>query len=275
MIKKENNFLYRSRYALSVLVKSKTLMPFFAWLNFWITSEPVKRVRIGECSFYVRGNSLANKLIDIYVILENSVDQAYSKGFTPKKDATIIDIGGHIGAFSVNAGTQITDGIIYAFEPFAENFNFLKKNIELNKLNNVVPINCAVASSNGDKVLYLDNLNSSGHSLTKASGNPVKVTSTTLADFFKEKNIERCNFLKMDCEGSEYDIILNTPEETLKKIDYMIFEYHMPSFFGLGDDSLYDRLLEKLKKCGFAVTAEKENYQRGYIRASQLGLTKQ
>lgn len=44
-------------------------------------------------------------------------------------------------------------------------------------------------------------------------------------DFFK-KGIDRCNLLKLDCEGSEYEIILNIPDTLFGKIDNIIVEVH-------------------------------------------------
>ena len=44
---------------------------------------------------------------------------------------------------------------------------------------------------------------------------------------FDNNNITNCDFLKLDCEGSEYEIIKNLPTEYFKKIKKMIIEYHM------------------------------------------------
>ena len=47
-----------------------------------------------------------------------------------------------------------------------------------------------------------------------------------LSDIFKENDIDNCDLLKLDCEGAEYDILYNTPEEILNKIDQMAIEVH-------------------------------------------------
>ena len=180
-----------------------------------------------------------------------------------------MDIGGHIGAFAVSAALRAANGKIYAFEPFAGNYAFLKKNIELNNLKNVIPLNIAVASDSKGRTLFLAKMNSSAHSLTKKSGNFVKVPSISLEQFFRERNIEKCDFLKMDCEGAEYDILLSTGGETLRKIKQINMEYHLPSFFGAGSPDLFPKLISHLKNAGFEVSVKKENYQRGYICAKQ------
>ena len=97
----------------------------------------------------------------------------------------------------------------------------------------------------------------------------VKVKCITLEDIFNEYKINQCDFLKMDCEGAEYDILLSTGGETLRKIKQINMEYHLPQFFGVGSPDLFPKLISHLKNAGFEVSVKKENYQRGYIYARQ------
>ena len=62
-----------------------------------------------------------------------------------KQGDVIVDIGAHIGSFSIFAATKFRDTIVYAYEPAPENFKLLKENIKLNKLNNIVPYNQGIA----------------------------------------------------------------------------------------------------------------------------------
>jgi hypothetical protein len=67
----------------------------------------------------------------------------------------------------------------------------------------------------------------------------------------KESHVNRINFLKIDCEGSEYDIIESLPEEFLRNnIDKMCVEYHFNY-----DDRLR-KMIDKIKRCGFQVERE-------------------
>ena len=45
------------------------------------------------------------------------------------KTDTVIDVGAHIGLFSLLASQYCTDGKIYAFEPIKENYKILESNV--------------------------------------------------------------------------------------------------------------------------------------------------
>jgi len=84
----------------------------------------------------------------------------------------------------------------------------------------------AVSNSNSSRKLYL-NEDAAGHSMFSESSKSITVNSISLKQIFDNNNITNCDFLKLDCEGSEYEIIKNLPTEYFKKIKKMIIEYHM------------------------------------------------
>ena len=86
--------------------------------------------------------------------------------------------------------------------------------------------------------LFINN-DESGHSMFSESSKNIIVNSTSLMKIFDENNIEKCNFLKLDCEGAEYEIIEKLPLKYFKMIEKMVIEYHM--------FDLHPELLEKLK----------------------------
>lgn len=71
-----------------------------------------------------------------------------------KEGDTIIDIGAHIGIPSIYAASIIRNGKIYCFEPVGDNFSLLKKNIILNKLNNIFPHKMALTDKVGRCFIY-------------------------------------------------------------------------------------------------------------------------
>ncbi len=145
-----------------------------------------------------------------------------------KAKHSIIDIGGHLGFFSIMASILNLDVPIYTFEPHIGNYELLKTNLKNNRIKNVHPKQLAVSDSVRQMELRLsqEDLN---HSLEKAiepTGQTQKVQTTTLERIFSKNRIKRCDLLKLDCEGSEFKIIYSTPKSIFDKIDHIFLEYH-------------------------------------------------
>ena len=164
------------------------------------------------------------------------------ENFEIKEDDVIIDVGGHIGLFTLYASQFCKNGLIFTFEPVKENFELLSENIISNNLKQVKHFNLAVSNSDLPVKLYI-NEDAAGHSMFSESPQSINVNSISLQQIFDDNNISNCYFLKLDCEGSEYEIIKNLPTEYFKKIKKMIIEYHMADTH----PELLDELIKILK----------------------------
>ena len=155
----------------------------------------------------------------------------------------IIDVGSHIGLFSLFASQFCKNGKIYCFEPVKENFDLLSSNIELNQITNIVSFNLAVSDESTIVKIFINN-DESGHSMFYPTSTAINIRSITLKKIFDDNNIEECNFLKLDCEGAEYNIIDSLPNDYFTKIKKMIIEYHLADT----KPELLERLIKKLEK---------------------------
>ena len=167
------------------------------------------------------------------------IEEYKSKNFEINDTDVIIDVGGHIGLFSLYASQFCKNGLIYSFEPVPENYDLLIDNVRSNDLNQIKPFNLAVSNSNSDIKLYLND-DEAGHSMFSKSSKSITVDSISLQQIFDNNNIENCNFLKLDCEGTEYEILENLPTSYFDKIKKIVIEYHMAD--------THPELLENLKK---------------------------
>lgn len=154
-----------------------------------------------------------------------------------KKDisdnAVVIDIGAHIGIFSIFAASQTENITIYSFEPEPDNFQLLLENIKINHLENkICPFNLAVSNTNIPRKLIRSAASLTAHSLfvnkfpEDEIKDSVEVNCTTLSDIFEINKVKKCDVLKLDCEGEEYNILLNAPDKILSKIVIIRAEYH-------------------------------------------------
>jgi FkbM family methyltransferase len=142
---------------------------------------------------------------------------------------TIVDIGANIGCFAVVAGRAARQGRIFAFEPDRENYELAVRNAALNGLTNVVVERAAVSGTSGTLRLFKGaevSLHTTVPSRLDAPSQGEEVPAITLRQIFDRHNITRCDFLKMNCEGAEYEILYRTPPEYLRRIDRIALEYH-------------------------------------------------
>jgi len=230
----------------------------FTWLNkvifpfFYLRHQGKQTAMIdagGGAQFNVRVNTS-----DIFVIWEIWKAKIYDDSRFPiHSEDVVVDIGGHIGGFAVRAAKLATHGQVFAYEASSKNYTLLKKNRQLNNVDNLHIHNQAVSHQSGEMKFYIPSDNGALGSLLQETDSPMEtVQATTLTDIITANNIEQINFLKMDVEGAEYDILLNCPTETFKKVKCIVMEYHEFE----GDQRNHRDLVKLLQSSGFHVEIE-------------------
>ena len=252
---------------------------FFVWFNklffslFYLRHQGKSTVVVNAkdgARFRVRVNTS-----DRLMIWEIWNAKAYDdKQFPIRESDTVVDIGAHIGAFSVRAAGLAHRGHVYAYEPSSDNFDMLTANRLLNNLDNLYIEKSAISGRQGQMTLYTPAGNPIMGSLLQAtSAHAETVNVTTITDIIATQHIERIDLLKMDVEGAEYDILFNCPSETLAKIQQVVMEYH--EF----DDEKRNRLdlARLLEAHGFHVVVEKGMFPQPHwfgTGISRIGIIK-
>lgn len=196
--------------------------------------------------------TLKSNTYDRNLINEIWIHKLYTKKLNIEEKDTVVDIGGHIGVFSIFASKLANKGKVYSFEP-SENFILLSQNIKLNNLTNTVAINKAVSDQTGKKTFFVCSEDSRLNSFypLKFEGKALTIETISLEDFIKQNNIDKIDFLKIDCEGGEYEILLNCPKEVLNKIKKISMEYHY-----VNENKNGNKIRDFLEKNGFEVNME-------------------
>ena len=127
---------------------------------------------------------------------------------------TLFDIGANIGLYALLfAKCAGPAGQVHAFEPEPRNFRRLVTNLAINRFENVTANEMAVYSQSQPVTLnvYPDALHAL-HSLGRASDavepeSRRTVQATSLDDYCKSRGIERIDYLKIDVEGAECDVL--------------------------------------------------------------------
>lgn len=174
--------------------------------------------------FHVRRGTWADESVIRHVIDER---EYHPPGYEIGADDVVIDVGANIGAFAVTAARAAPNGRVIACEPESDNFALLCDNLARNGCRNVTAVRAAVTDHLGEVSLSVSADNSSGHSLRRSHGGPgVVVPAVPLDRLLDEHHVERCDFLKLDCEGAEYDILYHLPTEYFRRIRRIALEYH-------------------------------------------------
>ncbi len=195
---------------------------------------------------------------DRHMLADIFLRRVYTKFFDVERGDLVFDIGANVGMFSLYSFVKAKE--VVAVEPEPENFDFLLRNISVNKAGNIEPVNAAVSRRTGTATLFISGSTPEGHSLCKkwSGGNPVSVKTYSIQKLFEMFGVP--DFLKLDCEGCEYSTILGN-KRNLKKVGRMVIEYH-----NLGGGKNGTALYRFLKRNKFDVVSfYPENRQWGYI----------
>lgn len=189
--------------------------------------------------------------------------------FHPKEGDTVVDIGAHMGRYTIPSSKSVgSSGKVVAVEAHPYNFKMLQHNLSLNKLTNVSTLNWAVYSKKARLKLYLPDEDlgyTMHHSLmtnyltTKYSKEIerrfIEVEADTLDNLLKTREINQVNWIKIDVEGAEYEVLKGAREtlSTNKSISILV-EVH-------GKDT-YGPTMELLRSNNFNIEFEK-TYDNG------------
>jgi FkbM family methyltransferase len=144
--------------------------------------------------------------------------------------ATFIDVGAHIGYYSLKAAPIVSDaGHVIAIEPNPEIVRQLQANLAASGANVVAVAPVACSDTEGTLDLYAaPEANTGQSSLSKANASQMGATTHTykvrarpLDDIIRESGVTRVDAIKIDVEGAEY-LVLKGAQETLDRFHPML-----------------------------------------------------
>lgn len=163
--------------------------------------------------FWVRANTA-----DV-VICSTKYEEAVISKFSPIKGDIVIDIGANIGKYTIYTANLVgVQGKVIAIEPFQETFDLLCKNIQENNLQErIVPLKLAIFDKKGkEKIYFLNDASLTNSIVYNITSDYQEVETDTLDSIIETIGIDHVDWLKIDVEGSEYNVLLGAIN-TLKK----------------------------------------------------------
>lgn len=151
------------------------------------------------------------------------------------EDAVIFDVGANVGIMSLNFAKQAPKGKVYAFEPTHYAIEKLKRNFDLNPgiasaITTVQTfISCKGTIQNEIKAFSSWKINkevgSDQHPVHGGRAMSTEgVPTTTIDEFVVEHHIDHLDFIKIDTDGHEFDVLLGARAAIEKFHPQLIFE---------------------------------------------------
>ncbi|MGC3946014.1 MAG: FkbM family methyltransferase [Chryseolinea sp.] len=191
-----------------------------------------------------------------------------------KKGDTVLDLGAHQGFLAMIMCDEVgPDGKVFSFEPLQRNFDLLSFHVRVNSISNCVPKFGAVSESSGTVRFTISEADVSNTYVSTSPAFSVlvktaEVPSFSLDDLLKSGEIPCPQFIKVDVEGAEYDVLRGAVNllENCSPIVYL--ETH--DVHNAGVDTQCQGLLDKLGFERLETVAEPGNGFASYVFRKRL-----
>lgn len=141
------------------------------------------------------------------------------------RNKEVIDVGANVGYFSLACAALGADKV-FSYEPVTATYARLKRNMELTGLTHKLHLNkCAVLGKPSDPLLIHLQPTHGANSLYVPGGQSEFVKVISLAECV-EKTFSQNVILKLDCEGAEYDILLDSDDHVFDRVKVIHMEIH-------------------------------------------------
>ena len=161
----------------------------------------------------------------LYIYKEIFVDRCYDLRLD-RSAPVIVDIGANSGLFALRLKQLYPSAKIACYEPFPPNFAQLENTIAVNRLHEVTPLQKAVGARPGHAKLFIHKRNMGGHSFYAGEAlntDHVDVEVIDLPSILSDLR-QDVDLLKLDCEGAEFDILMNLAASDARQIRRIIVE---------------------------------------------------
>ncbi len=195
-----------------------------------------------------------NGCVDANIFLEGSFEPGILRFIKSEltKDDIFYDIGANISQHSLY--TSFHCGQVYAFEPILDLYEQSKKSIEINNIKNIEIFNFGLGNENSQVQIYSNKENMGGSSIliseNRKKGKKIEIKK--LDEVFEVYKIQAPNFVKIDVEGYEHEVLLGAKDLFTKFKPKIIIEF-TPLFYNKIDKDLSQKIYNLFLEMGYKI----------------------
>jgi len=201
--------LIRGSFFFNLLSYTNKVIDYLRFKNDLLFIDGKAYIKFNDLYFEIVDRLFLKKVDKPFVSQANTIIKFLDKFKTIPK--IIVDIGACWGEYSLILGKHFNKSSIYAIEGSYENYKILCNNIsfKLNNVQNIKTYNCIISDSNNFKYIKntISGMNIVKNEINKEDLNYSKVNSVKLSNFLNENNLTYIDFLKLDIEGHELNLI--------------------------------------------------------------------
>jgi FkbM family methyltransferase len=166
------------------------------------------------------------------------------------EDAFAVDVGANVGPLTLLMAKIVRSGTVIAIEPGPPICERLKRNLRLNPEleKNVRVFQVGVADKAGSLMWSEDQNNRGNAGLLGSVGTPVEVV--TLDSIISSIGTERLDFIKIDVEGMEYEVIIGA-SDSIRKYRPIIYYETLEPFRAFRGFDIYGEIYNRLHELGY------------------------
>lgn len=172
------------------------------------------------------GSLLIPDFLSAYIYWEIFLLKIYDFSELKSDKITILDVGANIGLATLRFKMKYPDSEVYCFEPYKPHFEMLNNNILNSKFKGIYPYQFGLAGDKRHAMFYLHAKNSGAHSIypEDLSYKTIEIDLIDISEALSYTKSGRCDLLKLDCEGAEYEILKSINKSIAPKIINIVYE---------------------------------------------------
>jgi FkbM family methyltransferase len=195
------------------------------------------------------GPVLETEIGNAWPIVEVFRDGCYAAPIDWESARLIVDVGGHVGAFTCWAAWRAPRARIVVFEPEPRNFRDLESNVERNRLlDRTTLVPAAVGSFDGSQRLGIP-IHRYKAGFLEVNAPALAVECISLDRYLRCECPEGVDLLKFDAEGAEWEVLPSLGPEAWRRVKQVLVEFHAH------ERSELIALMEPLTQAGFVARA--------------------